>query len=106
MSDDKRAAMGDALVAWMETRVRRSEFEQRRGDRVLGAPGHDRSYDDALEEQRLTQAEQYAETMYRVALADYIEARGHPRPAVTASTRTAVEPWPAIPATAVQGLLP
>ncbi len=105
MSDDKRLAMVDALMAWMDTRVRRSEFEQRRGDQLLGA-NDDRSYDDALEERRLAQAEQYAENMYRAALADYVEARGHPRPAFTASAPVAVEPWPNMPAAAVQTLLP
>ncbi len=105
MSDDRRLAMVDALMAWMDTRHRRSEFEQRRGDRLLGA-NNDRSYDDALEERRLAQAEQYAENMYRVALAEYVEARGHPRPEFTASPQVAVEPWPKISSAAVQALLP
>ncbi len=104
MSDDRRLAMVDALMAWMDTRRRRSEFEQRRGDRLLGA--NDRSGDDALEERRLAQAEQYAESMYRLALTDYVAERGHPHPEFTAPPHVTIEPWPNIPSATVQALLP
>lgn len=104
MSDEQRLEMVDALMAWMDTRLRRSEFEQHRGDQLLGA-GDARPSEDGPEERRLAQAEQYAEKVYRLALARYVDSRVTTPVAFAAATRAPAEPWPNMPAVAAQTLL-
>ncbi len=85
MNNDKRSEMVEALMAWMDARLRLAEFRQRTtraaGDDVVGAMA--------------VVAEAWAEKQYRTALADYIEARGYQQAQVAPATMlTSVEPWP------------